>query len=123
MMLCAAMMLYAISSLSPGHVATTDDVMMLRTPRRATTQRNESYLHYCMICSSIIRSSSTIFMISCILRTVVRTVHVQCPTKKNFTPWLFFSNAEVKLIALISSVLIRNDPNDMKFCRNNGLKV
>jgi hypothetical protein len=45
------------------------------------------------------------------------------PYQKKATPLAIFCKVAVKLITLISSVLIRNDSNDIKFCRNNGLKV
>ena len=43
--------------------------------------------------------------------------------QKKVPPWLFFGSASVNLIMLICSVLINNGSNDMKFCRNNDLKV
>ena len=45
------------------------------------------------------------------------------PYQKNCRKVNFSAVPAAKCITLISSVLINNDSNDMKFCRNNDIKV
>ena len=56
-------------------------------------------------------------------RNTVQYSTVQCPSKKKFAFPYCPAVRGIKFIALISSVLINNGSNDMKFRRNNGLKV